>query len=135
MKTNIRLSQETAPSVRPKDFWIALATAVLMLGVIVIHPMHAAKLSIFSRWFFGGWFLLTWAWALNDMLGYGKAAFSWQRLTQLTGYSLYAGGYLLDLIPIPLVLARNLSMFLIGVSLLLFFFDIRKHREGESDVR
>jgi len=133
MKTNIRLSRQAISTVRPRDFWIAVAAVVFLLGGMGIYFMQTGKVPDFSPWLFGATCLMGWILALIDLVRYGKPAFRWQRLALLTGFTLYAVGDIWHHHSPFIVWAGKLGMLYIVLSSLTFFFDFGKQRGGVSD--
>ena len=97
-KGNImRLSNYARTPVRPRDFYIAVAAVVVLLGGMGIYELqtgHVLHVSGISPLLCVGVLLLVWGIAFSRLLKYGRRAFPWQRMVVLVGYTLFLGSYL-----------------------------------------
>lgn len=89
----MRISEQGRQNVPPRDFWLAVGVATLLLGAIGVSFMQTGQVSRFPSWVWAGLLLFVWGSALLDLLRYGPKIFSHGRWALLLGGTLFAGSH------------------------------------------
>lgn len=132
----MRLSKQAIMPVPPKDFWAAIAFAVVLLSGIGLYVTEIQHLPVveswawISPWLWGG--ALIWIWGLTvlQVIRFGWAVFSRQWGILLFGYTLFAGGQLWAHPPAIVFWLSNSGMLMVLAGILLPYMEFG--RKGEE---
>lgn len=92
----MRVSEFGRQGVSPRDFWVAMAAAMLLLGAGGAYFMQMGRMPPDDPpWLWAGLLLLVWGRAVFDLLRYGRRAFPLWRGMLILGCTLMAGSHVL----------------------------------------